>query len=140
VASFAERLNQLFSAVYPAGRGPHTLQEVCVAVNAEGAAKLSPSYLSQLRNGQKTNPSAATVAALARFFKVKPDFFYDDEYAEQMERDLAMLAKLRDSGVHSIAARAFDLSPEARESVSMLVDQLRRYEGLPEGGEDDSAH
>lgn len=131
MTTFGDRLNQLFAQVYPAGRGPHTLQEVADAINAEGSTSISPSYLSQLRSGQKSNPSARTVESLARFFRVQPDFFFDTDYARHMEHDLEMLTKMRDSGVRAIAARAFDLSVQGQETVRSMVELVRRSEGLP---------
>ena len=79
--TFAARLNRLFDTVYPPGRGPHTSAEVIAALKAEGVTMSAP-YLSQLRSGNRTNPSAATMAALANFFRIKPAYFTDDEYYE----------------------------------------------------------
>lgn len=131
MATFSDRLNQLFATVYPRGRGPHTLQEVADAINGEGGSRISPSYLSQLRSGQKDNPSSKTIDALARFFKVNPDFFFDTEYARHMEADLATLAKMRDAGVQKIAARSFDLTPGNRAALEAMVEALRTSQGLP---------
>ncbi len=131
MSTFAERLSHLFETVHPRGRGPHSLQEVAAAVNAEGVVTLSASYLSQLRSGQKTNPAANTVAALARFFKVSSEYFLNDEFADRMDRDLETLVKLRDAGVRSIVDRSFDLSPDSRDTVASLIESLRRAEGLP---------
>jgi len=129
--TFADRLNQLFATVYPRGRGPHTLSEVANAINKEGGAKISVSYLSLLRNGQKANPSMATIEALARFFMVRPDYFFDTEYAAKMDEDLETLARLRDAGVQRLASRAFDLSPENQAAVETMVEALRNSQGLP---------
>lgn len=134
MAEFAERLNRLFEAVHPATRGPHTVQEVAVAINAEGQAQVSRPYLSQLRSGQKTNPSANTVAALARFFRVRTDYFYDDGYADAIDRDLEMIGRLRDSGLQRTASRALDLSADAQDTITSLVESLRRAEGLSTDG------
>ena len=129
---FNDRLARLFATVHPNGRGPYLLQEVAVAITAEGDVKMSASYLSQLRSGQKTNPSAAAVNALATFFHVDPKYFFDDDYASRMDRDLEMLVKLRDSGVRNIAARAADLSPTSRQTIESLIETLRKAEGLTE--------
>lgn len=134
VPTFGERLNRLFETVHPPGRGPHSLQEVAKAINDDGAVKISSSYLSQLRNGQKTNPSGAAVAAIARFFRVRTDYFFDNDYADALDKDLENLASLRDAGVRRIATRTFDLSPDSRDTVSSLIESLRRAEGLS-GGE-----
>ena len=60
--TFAARLNRLFDTVYPPGRGPHTSAEVIAALKAEGVTMSAP-YLSQLRSGNRTNPSATTMTA-----------------------------------------------------------------------------
>ena len=60
---------------------------------------MSAPYLSQLRSGNRTNPSVATMAALANFFRIKPAYFTDDEYYEKLDKELAWLANMRDEGV-----------------------------------------
>jgi transcriptional regulator with XRE-family HTH domain len=125
--TFAARLNRLFDTVYPPGRGPHTSAEVIAALKAEGVTMSAP-YLSQLRSGNRTNPSAATMAALANFFRIKPDYFTDDEYYENLDKELSWLATMRDDGVRSIALAAAELSPEGQQEIARRVDELRRAE------------
>ncbi len=135
---FNDRLAKLFDTVHPNGRGPYSLQEVAAAITDEGDVTMSASYLSQLRSGQKTNPSAAAVNALATFFHVDTKYFFDDDYASRMDRDLEMLVKLRDSGVRNIAARAADLSQTSRQTIESLIETLRKAEGLTETSVDHS--
>ena len=72
----AQRLNHLFATVHPAGRGPYTLREVADAINREaGETIISASYLSQLRAGQRSEPSHSRLLAIARFFCVDVDYF-----------------------------------------------------------------
>jgi transcriptional regulator with XRE-family HTH domain len=127
--TFAARLNRLFDTVCPPGRGPHTSAEVIAALKAEGITMSAP-YLSQLRSGNRTNPSAATMAALANFFRIKPAYFTDDEYYEKLDKELSFLATMRDDGVRRIAQRAAELSPEAQREVMQRVNELRRAEHL----------
>jgi transcriptional regulator with XRE-family HTH domain len=122
--TFAARLNRLFESVYPPGRGPHTSAEVIAALRAEGITMSAP-YLSQLRSGNRTNPSAATITALANFFRIKPAFFTDDNYYEQLDSELAWLAGVREEGVRRIATQAIGLSPEAQKEVLACIDELR---------------
>jgi hypothetical protein len=117
--TFSARLNRLFDTVYPPGRGPHTSAEVIAALKAEGVTMSAP-YLSQLRSGNRTNPSAATMAALANFFRIKPAYFTDDEYYEKLDKELTWLANMRDEGVRRIAARTVGLSV-ARKSTSCVA-------------------
>jgi transcriptional regulator with XRE-family HTH domain len=127
--TFSARLNRLFDTVYPPGRGPHTSAEVIAALKAEGITMSAP-YLSQLRSGNRTNPSSATMAALANFFRIKPAYFTDDEYYEKLDKELSWLLVMRDEGVRRIALRASELSAEARQDVAHRVDELRRKEQL----------
>jgi transcriptional regulator with XRE-family HTH domain len=126
---FSARLNRLFDTVYPPGRGPHTSAEVIAALKSEGITMSAP-YLSQLRSGNRTNPSSATMAALANFFRIRPAYFTDDEYYEKLDKELSWLLVMRDEGVRRIAVRASGLSPEAQLDVVHRVDELRRKEHL----------
>jgi transcriptional regulator with XRE-family HTH domain len=127
--TFAARLNRLFDSVYPPGRGPHTSAEVIAALKAEGITMSAP-YLSQLRSGNRTNPSSATMAALANFFRIKAAYFTDDEYYEKLDKELAFLNTMRDENVRRIALRASELSPDAQQDLVQRVDELRRKEHL----------
>jgi transcriptional regulator with XRE-family HTH domain len=127
--TFAARLNRLFETVYPPGRGQHTSAEVIAALKAEGITMSAP-YLSQLRSGNRTNPSAATMAALANFFRIKPAYFTDDEYFGKLDQELTLLAEMRDEGVRRIAARTVGLSAEAKEDLVARAEELRRKERL----------
>jgi len=128
-STFAARLNRLFDTIYPPGRGPHTSAEVVGALKAEGITMSAP-YLSQLRSGHRTNPSAATIAALAEFFRIKAAYFTDDVYYNRLDAELALLASMRDDGVRRIASRAVGLSKAAQDDLIDTVDQLRRSEHL----------
>ena len=127
--TFSARLNRLFDTVYPPGRGPHTSAEVIAALKAEGITMSAP-YLSQLRSGNRTNPSSATMAALANFFRIRPAFFTDDEYYEKLDRELSWLLVIRDEGVRRIALRVSGLSHEAQQDIVHHADELRRKEHL----------
>jgi transcriptional regulator with XRE-family HTH domain len=127
--TFSARLNRLFDTVYPPGRGPHTSAEVIAALKAEGITMSAP-YLSQLRSGNRTNPSSATMAALANFFRIRPAYFTDDDYYEKLEKELSWLLVIRDEGVRRIAVRVSGLSHEAQEDIIHRADELRRKEQL----------
>ncbi|QUR69407.1 transcriptional regulator [Mycobacterium spongiae] len=127
--TFAARLNRLFDTVYPPGRGPHTSAEVIAALKAEGITMSAP-YLSQLRSGNRTNPSSATMAALANFFRIKAAYFTDDEYYEKLDKELQWLAAMQEDGVRRIATRAHGLSSQAQQEIAERIDELRRAERL----------
>jgi transcriptional regulator with XRE-family HTH domain len=127
--TFSARLNRLFDTVYPPGRGPHTSAEVIAALKAEGITMSAP-YLSQLRSGNRTNPSSATMAALANFFRIKSAYFTDDEYYEKLDGELSWLSTMRDESVRRIAVRTIGLSSQSQQNLVERVDELRRAEKL----------
>ena len=88
---------------------PAPSAEVISALKAEGITMSAP-YLSQLRSGNRTNPSAGTMTALANFFRIKPEYFTDDEYYAKLDRELTWLANMRDEGIRRIAARTVGLA------------------------------
>ncbi|SNS69260.1 helix-turn-helix domain-containing protein [Rhodococcoides kyotonense] len=130
-ADFAARLNTLFNTVHPPGRKPHTNAEVADAL-ADGGHQISKPYISQLRSGQRTNPSDDTVAALARFFKVKSDYFFNDIYAMKVDNDLDLITQIQGYGLRRLSSRAFDLSEDSQNLLSSVAEKLRVSEGLPE--------
>ena len=129
----AQRLNRLFATVHPAGRGPWTLREVADAINSEaGETIISASYLSQLRAGQRREPSHSRLAAIARFFGVDVDYFSPEVSAEDADRQTEVLTAMRDAGVRAIALRAHGLSEPSLAAVLAVIENARRLENLPE--------
>lgn len=127
--AFAARLNRLFDTIHPPGRGPHASAELIQALDATGVS-LSAAYLSQLRSGIRSNPSAATMAAIAGFFRVEPDFFTDDEYYIGLDSELSWLANARDEGLRRIAIRTVGLSQQSQTDLVRTADELRLRENL----------
>jgi transcriptional regulator with XRE-family HTH domain len=69
---FSQRLNALFESA-----PNHVTNAMVVRSMTEDGCRISTPYLSQLRTGVRTNPSPEVVAALARFFEVTPDYFFN---------------------------------------------------------------
>jgi transcriptional regulator with XRE-family HTH domain len=132
--SLAEKLDRLFRAVRPAGRGEYSYQEVADAIRAEGGPTISATYLWQLRKGLRDNPTRNHLAALARFFGVSPAYFFDDDAVEVVDAQLSLLAAMRDASVRSVALRVAGLSVESLAAVQVVIDHARRLEGLETGG------
>lgn len=63
-----------------------------------------------LRSGHRINPSEETVAALAWFFTVKPDYFYDPVYRDAVDRDFEVLTVSFRRRVHEFRS-ALHLTP-----------------------------
>lgn len=136
----AARLEHLFATVHPAGRGPYTLREVAEAINAEAGENLiSASYLSLLRKGLRSEPSASRLTAIARFFGVSVDYFTSDKAAEQTDEQLAVVKALRDAKVQKIALRSAGLSERSLNAILGMVENARALENMSDGPGDSDA-
>jgi transcriptional regulator with XRE-family HTH domain len=137
--TFEERLNALFEAVHPPGRGPYTNKEAAELLGARTGASISHVYLWQLRTGRRDNPTRRHLEALADFFGVPVAYFFDDAAAEKVTAELAFVQRLRESGVQRVAMRAAGLSPQSMDEILKTVELLRAQEGLPAGAADEGA-
>jgi transcriptional regulator with XRE-family HTH domain len=130
--TLAARIDRLFATVHPRGRGEYSYGEVAAALRRRGGPTISGTYVWMLRRGLRDNPTQRHLEALAAFFGVPPAYFFDDAIARRVDAELELLAAMRDSSVHRIALRAFDLSPESLATVAEVIARLRHLEGLSE--------
>ena len=105
--TLAGRLRFLFENVYPRGRGPFTQTEVVDTIR-QGGGTMTTGHLSQLLSGKRTNPGMAVLADISKFFRVPADYFTDDEIAEQIQRDILAIVRVRDSDATHVASRTYD--------------------------------
>lgn len=126
--TLAEKLNHLFATVHPPGRGEFMLDEVAEAISQQGETSITAAYLSQMRRGQRTNPSKNVLEALARFFGVSPAYFFNDELAGKIEAELELVVAMRRASVQQIAMRAADLSEESLRNLAVLIEHWRELE------------
>lgn len=130
IPDFADRLNDLFRRVpRPGGTTPYSNDAVAEELSANGIS-VTGVYLSQLRSGRKTNPSARLVGGLASFFGVPVTYFFDEQEAESIRSQLDALAGLRDSRVQGIMARTQGMSEAGIAHLAGIIDHIRSIEGL----------
>jgi transcriptional regulator with XRE-family HTH domain len=125
----AARLNRLFATVPRPGGGSWTNDEAAAGINETGV-HLSGAYLSQLRTGKRNNPSARHLAAIARFFEVPVDYFFDSAVTARIDEQLELLIAMRDTAINKIALRAKPLSPGGLSGVAGMVEYIRQQEGI----------
>lgn len=130
--SFADRLNQLFETQRDPDGKPWTNVAVAKAMHKIGFPG-APGYLSQLRNGQRDNPTLSYVKAVAQVFGVPATYFTEDsDDAARLRDDHAILTALQDSGIAGLALRAKDLDKESLQSIEVIMDAVRKLKGYPE--------
>lgn len=129
--TLAQKIEHLFATTTPNGQKAPSHEDVATAINiAAGERAISATYIWQLRTGRKTNPTKKHLEALAHYFGVSPAYFLDNEDAQRIDEQLALLQALKESDVRSIALRAHGLSASSRQTLADVVSQLRKLEGL----------
>ena len=145
--TLAQKLDRLLKTVFPEGRGPYTLREVSEGVARQEQLKreqllragarnvpepvvISFSYLSQLRSGTKSNPSARQLAALAHFFKVPLPYLVggDAEVDAEVDAEIALKQAVRDRSIRDLALRASQPTPDQVWSAAQVVLKVRGRE------------
>ncbi len=136
--TLAQKLDRLFKTVRPRDGGEFTFEEVAEGIRGRGGPTVSATYIWQLRKGIRDNPTKKHLEALADFFGVAPSYFFDDEAAARIDRELQLLAALRDAGVRRLALRARGLSPESLTTIASMIERVRELEGVPDAIADDA--
>lgn len=115
---FAARLNRLFVNIHPPGRGPSTSQELVRWLERRGSG-LSAPYLSQLRTGQRDQPSLEVIELISEFFGVRSDYFTDrdEAYRRGLDRELEWLTVARDPVVRRLTTALVELDDASRAQV-----------------------
>jgi transcriptional regulator with XRE-family HTH domain len=128
VRTLAERLDYLFNAVHPPGRGRYSYQDAADAITAATGVAITHTTLWALTTGRQTNPQLDTLRAIAQFFKVPVSYFTDEDVTEIAE-ELQLLASLRDSQLDQGHLRTLaELPPEAQEHIAAMIISTARME------------
>jgi transcriptional regulator with XRE-family HTH domain len=134
--TFGQRLAHLRQTVHPANRGPYTFEEVARGVrDLDLGFDISATYIWQLENGKRSNPTLRHMEGLAAFFGVPASYFLDPAIQARVDKELELLSSLRDERVHDIALRARGVSGPNLDTVRSLIENIRRIEHLDEGGD-----
>jgi transcriptional regulator with XRE-family HTH domain len=126
--SFAERLGHLIATVHPPDRRPYSYREIASGVAEQTGVTMSATHVQQLAVGARKDPKRSHIQALAQFFGVPVTYFFDDDVAGQVDRQVEDVVAWRDSEARNLAQRAMRLSPRDRETVTALLDQLGSYD------------
>ncbi|MFJ2667728.1 helix-turn-helix domain-containing protein [Nocardia fluminea] len=119
---FATRLNELFDNPTGPDVRQCTNRQVARMLQAAGH-RISAPYLSQLRSGHRDNPSPKTVAALAEYFQVRPDYFFLADHSGIDDQTLIRALELKEP--RALLLRAVGLSSEAMDILLTMAERLR---------------
>lgn len=132
---FAARLNELFDNPSAPDVRQCTNRQVARMLQAAGH-RISAPYLSQLRSGNRENPSAKTVAALAEYFRVTPDYFFLAAHHPGVD-DHTLIRALELEEPCALLLRAVGLSSEAMDILVAMAERLRVSDRLLDDSLDD---
>jgi transcriptional regulator with XRE-family HTH domain len=122
--------------VHPRNRGPYTNEEIAEGVNKKAGWKAtSTTGIWQLRKGARAEPGFPRLVAIANFFGVKPEYFYDEDVARTTDEQLEVLAAMRDKDVRDVALRSSRLSPNSLAAVKAMIDAAYKLEGIEDAEE-----
>lgn len=120
-----DKLRWLMDTAHPAGRGPYSIQDVCLLIARTTGEKVSHTTIWKLVTGQQVNPSMRVIDVLARSFGVEPAFFFDDGVPREAVLDregIELLAEIRDQGITIAGVRELlALGPEGRKAVTGAI-------------------
>lgn len=104
----ASKLNWLFDHVRPPGSPKIPNRVVAEFVANETGESCSVEWIGALRRpkpGRRVRASPEKMAAIAKFFDVKPVYWYDDDAAAIIQASVNVVEAARDSRVRQVALR-----------------------------------
>ncbi|MGH3826284.1 MAG: XRE family transcriptional regulator [Pseudonocardiaceae bacterium] len=128
--SFGDRLAYLIETVHPPDRGPYSYREIAAGI-AEHPGAMTAAHINQLVRGKQPHPRIHYVEALASFFGVPVNYFFDDEVTTRIDDQIAQVSAWRDQEARHIAERVVQLTPRDRNTVTNLIDSMRAYDEQP---------
>lgn len=121
---FAQRLDFLFKTVTQPDGSEYSYEEVQNGTNKAVTA----AYVWRLRTGKAANPGYWIIKALSNFFKIDPNYFFQDEESAKIiaeERAHANLAeRFQDSSVRDVALRASELDEAGRQAILGMIEYI----------------
>lgn len=128
--TLADKLDRCFRTMHPADRGEWTYREVSAEIAKTGVS-VSPSYIWQLRKGQRDNPTVRQIQAIADFFHIPITYFFGPpEEVDQLDAQMTLVRAMRDHKVRDLALRASELSPAGIRAIANIIDELQNVRGM----------
>ncbi len=128
--TLGEKIEWLVKHRWPADAPPpKTNADIADAITAATGEELSSTGVWKLRTGRGDNPTLKTLTALARFFGVPVGYFGEEEAAESIGDELALLELLRDESIGRATLRSLtSLSGPGRRAVAEIIETISRME------------
>jgi len=120
------RLEALRAKTGAKGRKSLTWGQIAKEINsAAGDEVISPSFLYNLANGTKDNPTRRHLAVLSAYFGVPVSYFFDDDLSDSLSANDVELAKaINDPRVRALALAAAGLPNQSLDALRTVVDAM----------------
>ncbi|CAM5668782.1 hypothetical protein BOQ63_000300 (plasmid) [Streptomyces viridifaciens] len=119
--TLAQRIESLRRANSPAGGRPASDAEVATAIASTGG-RMNENTLYRLRTGLTVNPTMETLALLARWGGVTPDFFFPDCAGDDPAQYREIKTALDRPDVRRIALRLADMPPDRVAALERFLE------------------
>jgi len=122
----ATRLESLRMRTGVKGRKPLTWGQIAKEINsATGDEVISPSFLYNLANGTKDNPTRRHLAVLAAYFGIPVSYFFEDDLSDSLSATDVELAKaINDPRVRALALAAAGLPNQSLDALRTVIDAM----------------
>lgn len=112
-------------------RAGYSEKEISAKVSSfRSRSIITPQYIGQFVSGAKDNPSKLVMEHLAALFGIDPAYFFEEsERSMELDSQLDLLAKLKDSGVLPLARTAAGLSARSLGKVLDFAMHIAELEG-----------
>ncbi|MFE7744483.1 hypothetical protein [Nocardia sp. NPDC057455] len=128
--ALSRKINRLFAVVHPRDAPERSVESVALQAGELLGRPVPPGYLARLRDGEFDDENAGAavdaqiLAAVARSFGVAADYLLTrGPAADAIDRELELLATMRDANVASIALRGSNIDR------AMLAKIIQSTEG-----------
>ncbi|MEV5646961.1 hypothetical protein AB0L57_01810 [Nocardia sp. NPDC052254] len=129
---FADRFNEVVSQ-WEQAHGTRMSNRTLAFQVTQAGHPVSATYLSQLRSGNRENPSPALVETVARVLAVEPARFNAAGGSDPVPEDEVVVARFADPGVRRLLVAAAGLSSPSVGLLSDMAGKMRVAEGRAPG-------
>ncbi|MFD0363775.1 hypothetical protein ACFQZZ_20190 [Nocardia sp. GCM10030253] len=127
--ALSHKINRLFTTVHPRSAPERTTSSVAEHVSDQLRREVRTTDIEKMRRGEFDSATAAVdvavLTAIAQCFGVSADYLTTTgPAAVAIDRELELLATMRDANVASIALRGSDIDPAMLTAIIESADRL----------------
>lgn len=126
-----QRLTHLIKTIYPDESKRPGYSRLAQEIHEKTGRKISSTYLWELATGRKRNVTVEQLEVLADFFGVPPAYFFDEEAAAKVNKQMKLAVAMGSARIRNLAMRADGLSEASLDAILSMVTAARGLQNLP---------